>query len=124
MQAADMVRGRLDWKSAMSLEGDDTGFDQSTMTDFRQRLVNHEAQELVLEQLFTICVEKGWTRHKGKQRVDSTLVLSQARRLHRLESVGETLRTVLKALAQEEPDGLLSVITPDWFDRSVHRFEL
>lgn len=124
VQAAEMVRGRLDWKYALSLELDDAGCDQSILTDFRQRLVEQEAQDLLLEPIIEICVERGWIKHKGKQRVDSTMVLSSARRLSSLESVGETLRTVLNALAEEEPEWLLTVISEDWFDRYVHRFEL
>jgi transposase len=124
LQAADMVRGRLDWKYALSLPLDDTGFDASILTDFRQRLVDHEAQELLLEPIVRLCVQKGWIKEKGKQRVDSTMVLSYARRLSSLESVGETLKNALNTLADEEPDWLLSVVAPDWFDRYVHRFEL
>ena len=41
-----------------------------------------------------------------------------------LESVGESLRAALNELADLEPDWLLAVISPDWFDRYVHRFEL
>lgn len=124
VQAAEMVRARLDWKYALALEVDDPGFDQSILTDFRQRLVDHQAQELLLEPILRLCVERGWIKPKGKQRVDSTMVLSQARRLHSLESVGETLRVALNALAEQEPDWLEGVISPDWFERYVHRFEL
>jgi transposase len=38
--------------------------------------------------------------------------------------VGESLRTSLNELAEVAPDWLLGVISPDWFDRYVHRFEL
>lgn len=124
VQAAEMVRGRLDWKYALALEVDDSGFDQSILSDFRRRLVEHGAQELLLEPIVQLCVKKGWIKQKGKQRVDSTLVLSHARRLHSLESVGESLRVALNELAEQEPDWLLRVIGDDWFDRYVHRFEL
>ena len=123
-QAVAMVRGRLDWKYALSLPLDDIGFDASILTDFRQRLVDHQAQELLLDPLLRLCVKRGWVQEKGKQRMDSTLVLSSGRRLNSLESVGETLRRALNALADEAPEWLLSVITEDWFDRYVHRFEL
>lgn len=124
LQAAEMVRGRLDWKYALSLPLDDTGFDASILTDFRQRLVDHHAQEILLDPIIDLCVRKGWIEQKGQQRVDSTMVFAHARRLHSLETVGETLRVVLNALAEEEPDWLLTVIGEDWFDRYVHRFEL
>jgi transposase len=34
-QAAEMVRARLDWKYALSLQLEDVGFDASILTDFR-----------------------------------------------------------------------------------------
>src|SRR5947209_13064205 len=123
-QAAEMVRVRLDWKYALSLPMDDEGFDASSLVDFRQRLLDHQAQDLLLEPILRVCREQGWLKAGGKQRTDSTMVLANVRRLSSLESVGETLRAVLNELAEREPEWLLSVISLDWFDRYVHRFEL
>jgi transposase len=124
LQAAEMVRGRLDWKYALSLHLEDTGFDASILCDFRQRLVENQAQERLLEPILQICRTRGWLVQGGTQRVDSTIVLGHARRLHSLETVGETLRDVLNDWAEKEPEWLLQVINLDWFDRYVHRFEL
>jgi transposase len=123
-QAAEMVRGRLDWKYALSLPLDDQGFDASILVDFRQRLLEHQAEDLLLEPILRVCREQGWLKAGGQQRTDSTMVLANVRRLSSLESVGETLRALLNELAEQEGEWLLSVITPDWFDRYVHRFEL
>ena len=123
-QAAEMVRGRLDWKYALSLPLDDEGFDASILADFRQRLREHQAEDLLLEPLLRVCRDHGWLKAGGQQRTDSTMVLANVRRLSSLESVGETLRALLGELAEREPDWLLGVISPDWFDRYVHRFEL
>ncbi|MFL5627700.1 MAG: IS1182 family transposase [Ktedonobacteraceae bacterium] len=123
-QAAQMVRGRLDWKYALSLPRDDVGFDASILGDFRQRLLDHQAEDLLLEPILRVCREQGGLKAGGKQRSDSTMVLANVRRLSRLESVGETLRAVLTELAEREPEWLLTVITADWLDRYVHRFEL
>jgi transposase len=123
-QAAEMVRGRLDWKYALSLPLEDEGFDASILSDFRQRLVDAQAQERLLEPLLRLCRERGWLGKGGKHRIDSTMVLGHVRRLHSLETVGETLRVVLNDWAEQEPEWLLQVISPDWFDRYVHRFEL
>src|SRR5258708_3281049 len=60
----------------------------------------------------------------GKQRTDSSFVLAKVRGLSSLESVGESLRAALNEIAEVEPDWLLTVIGPDWFDPYVHRFEL
>src|SRR6266702_6913842 len=123
-QAAEMVRARLDWKYALSLPLDDEGFDASILTDFRQRLVDHEAQDLLLEPILQICREQGWLKAGGKQRTDSTWVIANVRGLSSLESVGESLRAALNEIAEVAPDWLLEIVSPDWFDRYVHRFEL
>ena len=123
-QAAEMVRGRLDWKYALSLPLDDQGFDASILTDFRRRLVDHAAQDRLLEPILRVCREHGWLKAGGKQRSDSTFVLANVRGLSSLESVAESLRASLNELAEVAPDWLLTLISPDWFDRYVHRFEL
>lgn len=124
LQAADMVRGRLDWKYALGLAPDDAGFDASLLTYFRERLVQAGAQERVLEPILRVCHEQGLLKEAGKQRLDSTMVLANARRLSSLESVGEAMRMVLNAWADSEPEWLLGVVSEDWFDRYTHRFEL
>jgi transposase len=50
-QAADAVRSRIDWKYALSLELTDEGFDFSVLSEFRQRLLDHEAGERLLEMM-------------------------------------------------------------------------
>jgi hypothetical protein len=103
---------------------DDQGFDPSILVDFRQRLLAHGAQDLLLEPILQVCREHKWLKAGGKQRTDSSCVLAKVRGLSSLESVGESLRAALNELAEVEPDWLLTVIGPDWFDRYVHRFEL
>lgn len=124
VQAAEMVRGRLDWKYALALEPDDTGFDASVLTYFRERLVQAGAQERILDPLLRVCREQGLLKEAGKQRLDSTMVLANARRLSSLESLGETVRMALNTWAESEPEWVLGVVDEGWFDRYVHRFEL
>jgi transposase len=123
-QAAEMVRGRLDWKYALSLPVDDPGFDASILPDFRQRLVEQEGQDLLLEPILQVCREQGWLKAGGKQRTDSTWVIANVRGLSSLEAVGESLRAALNELAEVAPEWVLGAISLDWFDRYVHRFEL
>jgi hypothetical protein len=103
---------------------DDQGFDASILTDFRQRLLDQTAQDLLLEPILQVCRERGWLKAGGKQRTDSTWVIANVRGLSSLESVGESLRAALNEIATVAPDWLLGVVSPDWFDRYVHRFEL
>src|SRR5258708_3216338 len=50
-QAADAVRGRIDWKYALSLELDDPGFDHTVLSEFRTRLIEGGAEKLLLDAL-------------------------------------------------------------------------
>lgn len=91
-QAADAVRTRIDWKYVLSLELTDSGFDFSVLSEFRDRLLAHEAERRVFDRLLSQCRERGWIKARGKQRTDSTHVLAAVRTLRRLECVGETMR--------------------------------
>src|SRR6266702_8897849 len=123
-QAAEAVRTRIDWLYALALPLDDPGFDYSILSDFRQRLLSAQAQDLLLEPILQLCRERGWLKPRGKQRTDATAVLARVRALNSLESVGESMRAALNAVASQEPEWLQAHLNPEWFDRYVHRFEL
>ncbi len=122
-QAAECVRGRIDWKYALGLELSDPGFDASVLTEFRERLVAGQAETLLLDVLLERCKQRGWLKAGGKQRTDSTHVLARVRSLSNLECVGETLRAALEDLAALAPDWLVKQISADWFERYSHRVE-
>ena len=48
-QAADAVRSHLDWKYALSLELEDSGFDFSVLSEFRSRLIEGNAEHVMFE---------------------------------------------------------------------------
>ena len=123
-QAAISAQVRIDWLYALSLSPGDPGFDYSVLSDFRQRLLDHEAYDLLLEPILQVAREHGYLGAGGKQRTDSTIVLARIRALSSLESVGESMRAALNAIAELDPDWLEERLNPDWFDRYVHRFEL
>jgi transposase len=102
-QAADAVRGRIDWKYALALELTHPGFDHTVLSEFRSRLVEGQAERLLLDAVLTRCQELGLLKKRGRQRTDSTHVLAAVRVLNRLERVGETLRAALNALAVVAP---------------------
>lgn len=122
-QAAEAVRGRIDWKYALGLELSDPGFDASVLSEFRERLVAGQAETLLLEVLLERCKQRGWLKAGGKQRTDSTHVLARVRSLSNLECVGETLRATLDDLAALAPEWLVQQISLDWFERYTHRVE-
>jgi transposase len=122
-QAANAVRERIDWKYALGLELSDAGFDYSLLSAFRTRLVEQQAETLLLDRLLEVCKQRGWLKEGGKQRTDSTHVLARVRSLSNLECVGETLRAARDDLASLAPDWLVKQVTPDWFERYSHRVE-
>lgn len=116
-QAAEAVRGRLDWKYALALDLSDPGFDASVLSEFRTRLVVGQAEEQLLTAMLTLFKERGWLKARGQQRTDSTHVLAKIRAINRLVCVGETLRHALNCLAIVAPDWLWKHSQPEWVDR-------
>src|SRR5712692_1832328 len=122
-QAAEAVRGRIDWKYALGLDLTDPGIDASVLSEFRARVVAGGAEALLLDALLAECKQRGWLKAGGKQRTDSTHVLARVRSLSNLECVGETLRAVLDDLAALAPEWLVQQISLDWLERYSHRVE-
>lgn len=122
-QAADAVRARIDWKFALSLELTNPGFDASVLCEFRSRLAECGAQELLFDLLLRRLRERGLLKARGRQRTDSTHVLAAVRDLNRLELAGETLRRALNALAVAAPDWLLGHADPQWATRYARPFD-
>ena len=60
-QAADAVRGRLDWKYCLGLELDDEGFDFSVLSEFRSRLVAGAMETALLEALLARLGSWAWS---------------------------------------------------------------
>jgi transposase len=121
-QAAEAIRSRIDWKYALGLTLKDPGFDHSVLADFRERVIAGGTEQQLLDDMLQHFKAAGWLKARGQQRTDSTHVLAAIRKLHRLESVGETLRAALNVLAVVVPDWLRVQVTPDWFDRYGPRF--
>ena len=113
-QAADAVRGRLDWKYCLGLELDDEGFDFSVLSEFRSRLVAGAMEAALLEALLARLGELGLVGARMPQRTDSTHVLGRIRDLNRLELAGESVRAALEALAAAAPGWLAGVIDASW----------
>ena len=122
-QAADAVRGRIDWKYALGLELTDPGFDHTVLSEFRLRLVDGDAALLLLDTLLARVRELKLLQRRGRQRTDSTHVLAAVRTLNRLERVGETLRAALNELATVAPDWLQALAPAAWYERYGERVE-
>jgi transposase len=116
-QAADAVRRRLDWKSALGLERTDAGFHDAGLSKCRTRLVTGGAEQLLLDVMLTRFHAGGLLTAGGRARTDSTPVVAAIRALNRLACVGETRRAALHDLAVVAPDWIRQQVTADWFER-------
>jgi transposase len=126
-QAADAVRGRLDWKYCLGLELEDDGFDFSVLSEFRGRLVAAGQEASLFELLLGRLKGLGLVAAGGRQRTDSTHVLGAVRELNRLELAGETLRAALEALAAAAPGWLAGVVDVSWqeaYGQRIDQFRL
>ena len=82
-QAAAMAGESLAWKYALGLALDDPGFDFSVLSEFRTRVAQGGLEQRVLDLLLAALVERGLVKSGGKQRTDSTHVISAVRDLNR-----------------------------------------
>ena len=122
-QAADAVRGRIDWKYALSLELEDDGFDFSVLSEFRDRLIEGRKEKQILDKMLSRFGELGLLKSRGKARTDSTHILAAVKELSRLEHLEETLKYALNTLASVAPSWLEAVLTPDWYERYGQKVE-
>jgi len=83
-QAADAVRGCLDWKYVLSLPLTDAGFDASALSEFHTRVVKGNAEARLLDVLLERFQVRGWLKARGRQRTDSTHILAKIRALNRV----------------------------------------
>ena len=113
-QAADAVRGRLDWKYCLGLGLDDDGFDFSVLSEFRSRLIAGGLDGAIFDLLLGRLKQLGLVSAGGRQRTDSTHVLARIAEANRLELAAETVRAALEALAAAAPDWLAGVIDASW----------
>ena len=90
---------------------------------FRARLIAGRLEQGLLDAVLAQLRERGLLKARGRQRTDSTHVLAAVRTVNRLESVGETLRAALNALATVAPDWLAQHADTEWPDRYGRPFE-
>jgi len=85
--AADAVRARIDWKYALGLPLDDSGFDASVLRQFRMRLLTSPAERTILDRFLALCREQGCLRAHGRRWTATMDVLAAIDTTNRLETV-------------------------------------
>jgi transposase len=121
--AARAVADRISWKYALGLDLDYTGFDASVLTEFRARLAEHGRADGLLDLMLDRLKTAGLVKDGGRQRTDSTHVIACVRRLNRIETVGETLRAALEAIARISPTFIVALLEVGWDARYGRKVE-
>jgi transposase len=107
----------------LGLELEDSGFDYSLLSEFRQRLVDGSLEQQLLDTMLAVLTQHKLLKKRGQQRTDSTHVVAAVRNLNRLETIGETMRAALNTLAIVAPDWLQQAARPAWYERYETRIE-
>jgi transposase len=113
----------MDWKYVLGLELTDPGFDFSVLSEFRARLLAHQAQQRLLDRLLERLQEQGWLKAGGKPRTDATHVLMAMRHLNRLAMLTEVLQKAVESMASQVPQWMASWMPAEWVERYGRRVE-
>lgn len=100
METAHACDFRIDWKIALHLRIDDVNqFEASTLCRFRRRLIEHEKASLMFDKILNLCIEKGFVKKRGKQRVDATHIVKH---INRIATTDLLFRSVMVLLEEFE----------------------
>lgn len=115
-QAADAIRERRDWKYALHLPLNISGFKASMFCQFRKRLLADPSDNQVLQVLLSRLAEFGVLNGRTL-RLEAYQVILQVCLLSRVASVWEAFSCALQALAIRQPDQLRAISRPYWYER-------
>ena len=91
------------WHHALRLDIEETHLPQKTLHNFRVRLMQHDGGRLSFQETTDRIIQALGIR-TGKQRLDSTHIMSNIATLTRLGLFCETMRLFLRALRWEHPE--------------------
>ena len=121
MEALEELEFNLLWHHALRLEMEEAHLAQKTLHNFRVRLMEHYGGRLAFSETTDRMIEALGLR-TGKQRLDSTHVMSNIALLTRLGLFCETVRVFLLAVSREHPglgEGIGWMVWPSGTSRRV-----
>jgi hypothetical protein len=101
-ETLEQLEFNLLWHHALALYIAETHLPQKTLHNFRARLVAHDGGRLAFQET-TDRIIQALGLHTGKQRLDSTHILSNIALLTRLGLFCETIRLFLRAVKRAHP---------------------
>ena len=102
-EALEQLEFNLLWHHALRLDIEETHLPQKTLHNFRVRLMQHDGGRQAFQETTDRIIQALGIR-TGKQRLDSTHIMSNIATLTRLGLFCETMRLFLRALRWEHPE--------------------
>ena len=102
-EALEQLEFNLLWHHALRLDIEETHLPQKALHNFRVRLMQHDGGRLAFQETTDRIIQALGIR-TGKQRLDSTHIMSNIATLTRLGLFCETMRLFLRALRWEHPE--------------------
>ena len=102
-EALEQLEFNLLWHHALGLDMEETHLPQKTLHNFRVRLMRHDGGRLAFEET-TDRIIQALGIGTGRQRLDSTHIMSNIATLTRLGLFCETMRLFLRAVGREHPE--------------------
>lgn len=115
-QLADKVRGDLPLKYLLRLPADHEGWDESVFCEARDRFVETQSSNLLLDLLLKKMRERNLLDAR-KQRTDSTHIIAASRSMNRFELAFEAVRNCIEDMMLVQPDWVMSIAKPVWLQR-------
>jgi len=109
------------WKYALHLPLAYPGFDPTVLSEFRQRILTHDAESRLFTAVFAQLKQLGFFKRKGIQRTDSIAILTHHRLLKRIELCVDTMRTTIKSLVHHDPAWATANLPAEWEERYARR---
>ena len=109
--AVDLLRYHSGWNFAMNRQLGDELFHPTTLSKFRDRLIEHDLLAVGFTAILDGLVAAGLMSRNSRQRLDSTQVFGLVSKMSRVEAVRETLRLALEEIDPRLPE---SDRPPDW----------
>jgi transposase len=95
---------RRDWRIALGIPPEYTGFVPTVLCRFRQRLVAHKQERNIFGQVLELVRELGLLHGRRRLRVDATHLVANVARLSRADAIQEALRIVVADAYKRYPE--------------------
>lgn len=115
--AADALSNRIDWKYALHLPLNYSGWDAYFFCDFRQWLLKKQSRQQAMEKLISRLSQMSPAMGKSIFSLNTVQALTNICLLSRLEVVYQSVKRAIEALNSHGPLLLQEIILSNWYAR-------